>query len=144
VVTVVGGKLTTYRRMAEDAVDVVIRQRGLAAGPGRTRACPLVGAGDTRAAADQGVPARIIRRYGAEAASLSRDPDLLRPISAEIPVTMAELVWGVEHEGALDAADLLDRRTRIGLVPADREIAVPFAERALALMGAVSPWRVRE
>ncbi|NEC30784.1 FAD-dependent oxidoreductase, partial [Streptomyces sp. SID8111] len=44
VVTVVGGKLTTYRRMAEDAVDTAVRVRGLAAGPSRTAALPLVGA----------------------------------------------------------------------------------------------------
>jgi glycerol-3-phosphate dehydrogenase len=41
------------------------------------------------------------------------------------------LLWAVRHEGALDVADLLDRRTRIGLVAADRERAVPAAERAL-------------
>ena len=46
---------------------------------------------------------------------------------------MAELVFGVTHEGAADVDDLLDRRTRIGLVPADRALAVPAAERALAL-----------
>jgi glycerol-3-phosphate dehydrogenase len=42
-------------------------------------------------------------------------------------VTRAELVWGVRHEGALDVGDLLDRRTRIGLVPEDREAAMPAA-----------------
>ncbi len=40
---------------------------------------------------------------------------------------------GVTHEGALDVADLLDRRTRIGLVPADRA-AVPAAEKVLGLV----------
>ena len=49
---------------------------------------------------------------------------------------MAELVFGVTHEGAADVDDLLDRRTRIGLVPADRALAVPAAERALALAAA--------
>ena len=42
----------------------------------------------------------------------------------------------VTHEGAHDVDDLLDRRTRVGLVPADRALAVPAAERALALAGA--------
>jgi glycerol-3-phosphate dehydrogenase len=47
-------------------------------------------------------------------------------------ITRAELLWGVRHEGALDAGDLLDRRTRIGLVPEDRTAALPAAEGALA------------
>jgi glycerol-3-phosphate dehydrogenase len=42
-------------------------------------------------------------------------------------------VFGVTHEGASDVDDLLDRRTRVGLVPADRAAAVPLAERALSL-----------
>ena len=50
-----------------------------------------------------------------------------------MPVTLAELLFGVTHEGAADVDDLLDRRTRIGLVPADRELAVPAAERALQM-----------
>ena len=48
-------------------------------------------------------------------------------------MTLAELLFGVTHEGAHDVDDLLDRRTRIGLVPGDRELAAPAAERALAL-----------
>ena len=48
--------------------------------------------------------------------------------------TGAELVWALRHEGALDVDDLLDRRTRIGLVPEDRELAVPAAEKVLDLL----------
>jgi glycerol-3-phosphate dehydrogenase len=61
------------------------------------------------------------------------DEELLAPIAAGVPVTLAELLFGVTHEGAADVADLLDRRTRVGLVPADRALAVPAAERALAI-----------
>ncbi len=57
--------------------------------------------------------------------------EALAPIASGIPVTMAELLWGVTHEGALDVDDLLDRRTRIGLVPVDRAAADPAARRAL-------------
>ena len=46
-------------------------------------------------------------------------------------MTVGELVWAVRHEGALDADDLLDRRTRIGLVPADRAAALPTAQSVL-------------
>jgi glycerol-3-phosphate dehydrogenase len=42
------------------------------------------------------------------------------PVADGSPVTAAEVVWAVRHEGAMDADDVLDRRTRIGVVPADR------------------------
>jgi glycerol-3-phosphate dehydrogenase len=48
-----------------------------------------------------------------------------------VPVTLAELVFGVTHEGAHDTDDLLDRRTRVGLVPADRPLVEPLARQAL-------------
>lgn len=137
VITVVGGKLTTYRRMAEDAVDAT----GLAPGRCRTRDLPLLGAAPRARLADLEAPPRLVRRFGTEAESVLQnareitglsDRELLAPIAHHIPSTLAELVFGVTHEGAVDIDDLLDRRTRIGLVPADRDLAVPAAERALA------------
>jgi glycerol-3-phosphate dehydrogenase len=61
------------------------------------------------------------------------DEQLLAPASDTVPVTLAELVFGVTHEGAVSVDDLLDRRTRVGLVAADRAVVVPLAEQALAL-----------
>ena len=62
---------------------------------------------------------------------------LLQPvIEGQLPleeVTLAELLFGVTHEGAADVADLLDRRTRVGLVPADHTLVEPLAVRALAV-----------
>lgn len=142
VVTVVGGKLTTYRRMAEDAVDAAVAGAGLEAGPCRTRDLPLLGAAPRDRLAQLEEPARLVRRYGTDAAlvldsarevSGLTDAELLAPIADGIPVTLAELLFGVTHEGAADVDDLLDRRTRIGLVPADRELAVPAAEKALRI-----------
>jgi glycerol-3-phosphate dehydrogenase len=135
-VTVVGGKLTTYRRMAADAVDAAVRHAGLTARPCRTDRLPLVGAAGPEALAGVPAPARLVARYGTEApavlAGAAGDPALLAPVAAGLDVTGAELAWAVRHEGALDEADLLDRRTRIGLVPADRRLALPAARRALA------------
>ncbi len=120
VVSVVGGKLTTYRRMAQDAVDRVAARPGVAAGPCRTPGLAVVGA-DGPAADARGLPPRLVRRYGAEAeavAALARDrPELLRPVAPGVPVLGAELVWAVLHEGALTAGDVVHRRTRAGLVP---------------------------
>ena len=64
------------------------------------------------------------------------DDELLAPIADGIPVTLAELVFGVTHEGAADVDDLLDRRTRIGLVAAGPRSVVPAAERALGMVRA--------
>ncbi|HET9500222.1 MAG TPA: glycerol-3-phosphate dehydrogenase/oxidase [Marmoricola sp.] len=145
VVTVVGGKLTTYRRMAEDAVDRAVAQAGLSAGPCRTRRLPLLGAARPAELARLDAPERLVRRFGTEASLVLDsaravtglpDEELLAPVSDTVPVTLAELVFGVTHEGAADVSDLLDRRTRVGLVPVDRESAVPLAERALRLAGA--------
>ncbi|MGI8332170.1 glycerol-3-phosphate dehydrogenase/oxidase [Actinomadura scrupuli] len=136
VLTIVGGKLTTYRRMAQDAVDAVVAARGLPAGPCRTGRLPLVGAASRRTLTGLRAPRRLIERYGTEAPRLlelaRQDPALLEPVVAGLPVTGAELAWAVRHEGALDESDLLDRRTRIGLVAADRAAALPAARRILA------------
>ena len=143
VVTIVGGKLTTYRRMAEDAVDAAAGVAALPAGPCVTRGLPLVGAGSLGRQA--GAPGRLVRRYGAEAGAVlesartllgAGDAELLAPVAAGVPVTAAELLWGVTHEGALDVADLLDRRTRIGLVPEDRAAAQDAARTALEAVSA--------
>ncbi|ATW51991.1 glycerol-3-phosphate dehydrogenase/oxidase [Streptomyces peucetius] len=136
VVTVVGGKLTTYRRMAEDAVDAALAAGGLTAGPSRTAVTPLVGAAPAGALARLGVPRRLVRRYGAEAPAVHAlavaDPALARLVVPGHPVTAAEFLWAVRHEGALDESDVLDRRTRIGLVDEDRRAAGEAAQEALA------------
>ncbi|MEV4656769.1 glycerol-3-phosphate dehydrogenase/oxidase [Micromonospora sp. NPDC049301] len=135
IISVIGGKLTTYRRMAQDAVDTAIRQRHLAAGPCRTRRLPLPGAASRAQLARVAAPRRLIQRYGTEAVDvLAEAPaELRQPIGPDIPVTGAELLWAARHELALTVDDLLDRRTRIGLVPAHREAALPTARDVLAL-----------
>ncbi|WP_433336753.1 glycerol-3-phosphate dehydrogenase/oxidase [Spirillospora sp. CA-294931] len=131
IVTIVGGKLTTYRRMAQDAVDALVTAGRLDAGPSRTARLPLVGAAPAARLEALDAPRRLVQRYGTEAplvAALARDDaSLLEPVVPGLPVVGAELAWAVRHEGALDAADLLDRRTRIGLVGRDREAALPAA-----------------
>lgn len=143
VVTVVGGKLTTYRRMAQDAVDRAVATSGLEAAPCRTAELPLVGAGSPTELAALDAPERLVRRFGTEAPDVLADAmaltslpedELLAPIAPGLHATLAELVFAVTHEGATTVEDLLDRRTRIGLVPEDRELAVPAAEKVLDLL----------
>lgn len=130
VLTVVGGKLTTYRRMAQDVVDMIARRPGVAATPCRTTNLPAVGAQGTRT---PGLPTRLTRRFGSEAAAVAAladdRPELLQPVAPGLPVLGVELRWAVEQEGALTASDVLDGRTRLGLVPAWREAALPALAR---------------
>jgi len=121
VLSVVGGKLTTYRRMAQDGVDVAVRRRlgGADAVPASaTRSLPLVGAWPRERLGEIAAPARLVRRYGAEAPFVAALPD--GPGAAR-GVTGRELRWGVDAEGALTVDDLLERRTRLALVAADAE-----------------------
>ena len=140
VVSVVGGKLTTYRRMAEDAVNAAVDARGLTAGPSPTATLPLVGAAAPRTLGALRAPRRLVRRYGTEAPAVHalavRDSRLGEPVVPGHPVTGAEVLWALRHEGALDEADLLDRRTRIGLVPADRAEALAAVR---GLLGEAAP-----
>ena len=74
-VTIVGGKLTTYRRMAQDALDTALARSGVDAAPCRTPGLPLVGAAPLADLARVAAPARLVRRYGTEAAAvLDRRP----------------------------------------------------------------------
>ena len=155
VVTVIGGKLTTYRRMAQDALDTAVRRAGLAARPCTTARRPLSGAAprhELAALASRSPAPRLVRRYGADAplvldaaraATGLTDDELLAPVADGVPTTFAELVFGVTHEGAHDVGDLLDRRTRIGLVPVDRVAAEPAARRALATSTSAPVSRIR-
>lgn len=130
VISVVGGKLTTYRKMAQDAVDAA----GLATRPCRTRKLPLVGAANPATLSRVDAPPRLVSHYGTEApavvAEARGDERQLQSVDG-LDVTCAELRFAVRHEGALTVEDVLDRRTRIGLVEADRARAVRAAEEAL-------------
>jgi len=134
-VHVVGGKLTTYRRMAQDAVDLAIEHAGLPAGPCVTENVPLVGAAPAAVLARRAEAGIRLARYGTEAGVVARmeadHPDLAESIAPGVPISHAELRFAVLHEGALTPDDLLDRRFRVGFVPAERTAALPAAHSAL-------------
>ncbi|MFI0432770.1 MAG: glycerol-3-phosphate dehydrogenase/oxidase [Candidatus Nanopelagicales bacterium] len=120
--SIVGGKLTTYRRMAEDAVDLLTDR------PCRTRRLPLVGAQPWDAQAD-----RLTRRFGAEAARVAAlahgRPSAMVPI-AGTPVLPVELTWAMAAEGAVTDSDVLERRLRLDLAPQWRDaVAAELAAR---------------
>ena len=85
-----------------------------------------------------GVPASLVARFGAEAPDVIAAATCARPeepVAEGIDVMRAEFEYAVTHEGALEVSDILDRRTRIGLVPRDREGVVGAAEEFLAYFG---------
>ncbi len=131
-ITVVGGKLTTYRRMAETAVDRVAARHSAPLLPCRTRSIQLVGApAPGRADAGHGEPAGLWRRFGTEAEELLavavHRPELRQPVIPGTDVLALEWLAAVEREGALTLDDVLDRRCRLGLVPAWRAEAAEAA-----------------
>ncbi|RBY96456.1 FAD-dependent oxidoreductase [Blastococcus sp. TF02-8] len=153
-VLVAGGKYTTYRVMAADAVDAAAE--GLpGTGPSRTADLPLVGAADWPAvrdgavelAAAYGVPeeavARLLRRHGDQVTAVldlvREDPALGRPLPGAPHHLAAEVVHAVRAEGALHLDDVLTRRTRISIETPHR--GVESAPEVARLMATVHGWQ---
>ncbi|MDQ2806837.1 MAG: glycerol-3-phosphate dehydrogenase/oxidase [Chloroflexota bacterium] len=129
-ITVVGGKLTTYRRMAQDTLDLVDRKGGHKRPAHPTQHLPLEGADDwpstegdlpglTRRfnlAPDQ---VRRLSSYGGNLRTvislIAAEPALGARIVADLPYLLAEVVYACRYEMALTLADVLARRTRIAL-----------------------------
>lgn len=116
VIAVAGGKLTTYRKMAEDAVDLISAQ------PCSTQDIALVGApGDSRSRD------RLIRRFGSEqpllADAIERDPTLAEHVGPT-PAVGVEVLWARDAEGALSPAEVADTRLRTSLVDSQRDAAL--------------------
>ena len=156
VVTVTGGKLTTYRKMAEDTVDTAVAGLGRPVPRCATRSLRLRGAGDappTPARADGAggagahdpaakVAVHLAGRFGDETPdvlALAGDrPDLLEPLVPGLDYLRVEAVYAVRHEMAGGLADVLDRRTRAVLRDAR---ATAGAARAVAdLIGPDLGW----
>lgn len=158
-VMVAGGKLTTYRIMAKDAVDAAADALGADAMIGRVPASitadvPLLGAEGFRATWNRRSriarafdvhPARIehlLGRYGAlahELLDLIRDrPELAEPLPGADDYLRAEVVYAASHEGALHLDDVLARRTRISIEAWDRGVSA--APVAAELMAGVLGW----
>ncbi len=144
VLRVNGGKLTTYRQMAEDTVDRVLeeigRSRGRTGHP--TRRLRLLGAEGLAKAPAGSVEAHLIGRYGSLApeirALIALDPSLEAPLVPGQPYLRAEAVYAIRHEMATSLDDVLLRRTRAHLF--DRAATVVAAPGAADLMAAELGW----
>ena len=139
-VTVTGGKLTTYRQMAEDTVDQVMSALGRT-GRCRTKRMHVIGA-DRHRPTPGTTEAHLHGRHGAltaAVASLARtDPSLGEPLVEGLPYLRAEAVYAVRHEMATTLDDVLSRRTRARML--DRDATVGAAPAVAILIGAELGW----
>ncbi len=153
-VVVAGGKYTTYRVMARDAVDACVHSLGRAVPRSVTDRIPLLGADGWPAlwnrrgilAAESGLHVarveHLLRRYGSLThdllALIRDDPELGRPIDGADDYLRAEFVYAAAAEGARHLVDVLTRRTRISIETFDRGVVA--APHAADLMGRVLGW----
>ncbi|MQM27268.1 glycerol-3-phosphate dehydrogenase/oxidase [Glycomyces albidus] len=152
---VAGGKLTTYRVMARDAVDAAAARLGPGVPASGTHLLPLLGADGygvywearDRIAKRFDVPVEtvehLLRRYGNLAPQLLRMvaelPQLGRPLAGGDDYLRAEVVYAARYEGALHLDDILTRRLRLSIESFDR--GTEAASDAAALAGAVLDWQ---
>ncbi|MEJ3657517.1 glycerol-3-phosphate dehydrogenase/oxidase [Actinomycetes bacterium KLBMP 9759] len=153
-VTIVGGKYTTYRRMARDAVDAAARMLRRAVPPSPTATLPLVGAAGWAGvrhrarliAEEHGVAEadvrRMLHRYGDEVpavlAAVRADAALAKPVPGAEGYLGAELRFAVTHEGATTLADVMVRRTRLSIERPDGAVAA--APTVAALLAPLLGW----
>ena len=154
-ITVNGGKLTTYRKMAEDTVDAVVTglgRRGLRCrtknlrlhgAPSTGRVAPRAGGEGANVRPDSSDPVasrttHLAGRFGTEAGAVlamaDGRPDLLEPLVAGLPYLRVEAVWAVQREMARSVSDVLDRRTQ-----ASYRDARAAADAATAVAGLIGP-----
>ncbi len=152
-ISIAGGKYTTYRVMAADAIDACSEDLGELK-PSVTEHVPLVGAEGYHAmvnlkeelAHEAGIsPWRIehlLGRYGSQLKELlalgDEDPSMLEPVQHAEEYIRAELKYAVTHEGAKHLSDLLTRRTRISIDTKHR--GVDCVDEAAAIMAAELGW----
>jgi glycerol-3-phosphate dehydrogenase len=145
IVAVTGGKLTTYREMAEDTVDEVVGLLGRKARC-RTKKLPLLGAEGFTEAEPGTREAHLGDRYGSLAPSVdelvAKDAELAEPLVAGLPYLRAEAVYAARHEMATTIIDVVTRRTRAHLL--DRAATLAAAPEVAALLAAELGWDATE
>jgi glycerol-3-phosphate dehydrogenase len=147
-VTVTGGKLTTYREMAQDTVDVVASQLadrlGRRTGRSHTARLQLRGADGWEEERDH--DPWLAERYGGEArvvrAMVDAEPALGEQLVAGLPYRKAEAVYAARYEMATTLDDVLSRRTRARLL--GRDAAAAAAEDVAVLVGRELGWSAEE
>jgi len=152
-VVVAGGKYTTYRVMARDAIDEAARAMGGSVPESTTQHIPMVGAVGYQAAWNRRAAMaregglhverieKMLLRHGVLTSEvidlIARQPDLKEPLPGGEDYLKAEIVYAASHEGALHLDDILARRTRLSIESWDRAVgaARPAAELVAPILG---------
>jgi glycerol-3-phosphate dehydrogenase len=149
VVTITGGKLTTYRSMAADTVDQVARILGRRRPRSKTKKLRLVGADGFEAPPDVTEPSvhdHLAGRYGTEAEAvhelLRADRSLGEALVPGLPYVRAEAIHAVRHEMARNLDDVLTRRTRARILA--RDASVDAAASVAVLIAPELGWSAEE
>ncbi len=133
-VTITGGKWTTYRRMGQDCINRVTEIGGFTPVPSRTTTLPLHG---SSSAAETFLPPSHLAVYGAERKKIEElaasETGLHETLHVRLPYLVAEAVWAVREEMARTIEDVLTRRTRAILL--DSAAAAEAAPRVAEIMG---------
>lgn len=150
-VTIAGGKWTTYRKMALDGVDEAIRVGGLSAGPSRTIDLPLVGGAEyaptgagelqERFGLAPDVASHLNAAYGDRAeqvARLAQDEGLAERLAEGHAYLEAEVVHAARHEDARTGVDVLARRMRLAFL--DQQASLAAVDRVTELLTAELGW----
>jgi glycerol-3-phosphate dehydrogenase len=151
---IAGGKYTTYRVMAKDAVDAAVQDLGAGVPESVTDRVGLLGADGyaalwnerrrlaARHGLDQAHVEHLLHRYGSCVDELfeliDADPELAAPLGGAGDYLRVEAVYAASHEGALHLEDILTRRTRISVEERDRGLAA--ARDAAQLVAPVLGW----
>jgi glycerol-3-phosphate dehydrogenase len=130
-VSIMGGKWTTYRRMAEDCVDRAAKVGGLLPTPCRTKTLPIHGAeGDWRPG--------TLAQYGSDGPAIEHlalsNPAWNQPLAERLPHVGAQVIWAARHELARSVEDVLARRIRALFY--DSEAALAAAPKVAGLLAA--------
>src|SRR5215207_2857144 len=150
--SIVGGKLTTYRALAGEAVDLIFRALGRTPPPCQTDAQPLPGAAvedfdrfrrdfAARSTLPPASTGRLLKVYGVRAAEVLRlaqaDAELSQVLSEETGSIGAEVVYAFREEMAETLADCLMRRTMVGL---NGQVGLDAVERAALIARKFLGW----
>ncbi len=149
-ISVAGGKYTTYRVMAADAVDAATAYLDRTVPSSVTASLPLVGARSETSNGDEGREApispeerlRLQGRYGSLVTDIldiiDDDPDMAARVVVDAPYTRAEILYAATHEGAMHLDDFLTRRTRISIETRHRGLRA--APEVAGLIAEVLGW----
>ena len=142
-INIIGGKWTTYRKMAEEVIDYAIRQHGLDARPCITKTLRLVGSENYTASfklegIDEDIAKHLYAFFGDQASSVSQSVSHLERLHPLYAYTNAEVIYTIKKEFVKKPADFLVRRSALALI--DQNAAKDILEKVLELMKIELDW----